>query len=135
MTFDKLLIIGVIAVFVLGPDRLPYYAAQLGQLVRRVRGFASQARERVKDEMGDEFNEVDWRKLDPRQYDPRRIIRDALLDDEPTPAVKPPSTVAAPVSPGGTGAAQDSYYTTMQRSVGAGSLANVPPPPIDSEAT
>lgn len=135
LTFDKLLIIGVIAVFVLGPDRLPYYAAQLGQLVRRVRGFASQARERVKDEMGDEFNEVDWRKLDPRQYDPRRIIRDALLDDEPTPAVKPPSTVAAPVSPGGTGAAQDSYYTTMQRSVGAGSLANVPPPPIDSEAT
>lgn len=136
LTFDKLLIIGVIAVFVLGPDRLPYYAAQLGQLVRKVRGFASQARERVKDEMGDEFNEVDWRKLDPRQYDPRRIIRDALLDDdEPTPTVKPPSTVAAPVGPSGTGPAQDSYYTTMQRSVGTGSLASVAPPPIDSEAT
>nr|WP_237397922.1 twin-arginine translocase TatA/TatE family subunit [Rathayibacter rathayi] len=135
MTFDKLLIIGVIAVFVLGPDRLPHYAAQLGQLVRKVRGFATQARERVKDEMGDEFDEVDWKKLDPRQYDPRRIIRDALLDDDPVPTVKPPSAVAAPVVPGGTGSAQDSYYTTMQRSVGSGTLSSVAPPPIDSEAT
>ncbi|AZZ49218.1 Sec-independent protein translocase TatB [Rathayibacter rathayi] len=135
LTFDKLLIIGVIAVFVLGPDRLPHYAAQLGQLVRKVRGFATQARERVKDEMGDEFDEVDWKKLDPRQYDPRRIIRDALLDDDPVPTVKPPSAVAAPVVPGGTGSAQDSYYTTMQRSVGSGTLSSVAPPPIDSEAT
>jgi sec-independent protein translocase protein TatB len=137
LTFDKLFIIGVIAVFVLGPDRLPHYAAQLGQLVRRVRGFATQARERVKDEMGEEFNEVDWRKLDPRQYDPRRIIRDALLeDDEPTPSVKPPTAVAAPITTGrGTGSSQDSYYTTMQRSAGLGQLSSVAPPPVDSEAT
>ena len=32
--------------------------------------------------MGPEFDEVDWKKLDPRQYDPRRIIREALLDDD-----------------------------------------------------
>ncbi|ALS57883.1 twin-arginine translocase TatA/TatE family subunit [Rathayibacter toxicus] len=136
LTFDKLLIIGVIAVFVLGPDRLPHYAAQLGQLVRKVRGLATQARERVKDEMGDEFNEVDWRKLDPRQYDPRRIIRDALIDDgEPTPTVKPPTAVATPVVPESTGSTQDSYYTTMQQSAGVGALASVAPPPIDMEAT
>ncbi|MWV59439.1 twin-arginine translocase TatA/TatE family subunit [Rathayibacter sp. VKM Ac-2754] len=134
LTFDKLLIIGIIAVFVLGPDRLPHYAAQLGQLVRKVRGYATQARERVKDEMGEEFNEVDWKKLDPRQYDPRRIIRDALLeDDTPAPTVKPPTAVAAPVTT--TAASQDSYYTTMKRSAGAGELATVAPPPVDSEAT
>lgn len=136
LTFDKLLIIGVIAVFVLGPDRLPHYAAQLGQLVRKVRGFATQARERVKDEMGEEFNEVDWRKLDPRQYDPRRIIRDALLEDDPVPTVKPPTAVAAPVTTGGRSTSTvDSYYTTMKRSAGEGRLSAVAPPPIDSEAT
>ncbi|MWV50437.1 Sec-independent protein translocase TatB [Rathayibacter sp. VKM Ac-2803] len=134
LTFDKLLIIGIIAVFVLGPDRLPHYAAQLGQLVRKVRGYATQARERVKDEMGEEFNEVDWKKLDPRQYDPRRIIRDALLeDDTPAPTVKPPTAVAAPVTTAA--ASQDSYYTTMKRSAGAGELSTVAPPPVDSEAT
>ena len=34
LTFDKLLIIAVIAVFLIGPDRLPGYAAQLARLVR-----------------------------------------------------------------------------------------------------
>ncbi|WP_111719304.1 twin-arginine translocase TatA/TatE family subunit [Homoserinimonas sp. OAct 916] len=86
LTFDKLLIIGVIAVFLLGPERLPHYAAQLGRLVRGVRDMANGAKERMREEMGPEFDEVDWKKLDPRQYDPRRIIREALIDDEPAPA-------------------------------------------------
>ncbi len=81
LTFDKLLIILVIAVFLIGPDRLPGYAAQLARLVKTLRGFADGAKDRLRDEMGPEFDEVDWRKLDPRQYDPRRIIREALLDD------------------------------------------------------
>jgi sec-independent protein translocase protein TatB len=83
LTFDKVIIIAVIAVFLIGPDRLPGYAAQLARIVRAVRTMADGAKDRLRDEMGPEFDEVDWTKLDPRQYDPRRIIRDALLDDEP----------------------------------------------------
>lgn len=48
--------------------------------------------------MGEDFDEVDWRTLDPRQYDPRRIIREALLDDAPTPPVKPQSAPMAPAA-------------------------------------
>ena len=81
LTFDKLIIIAVIAVFLIGPDRLPSYAAKLAQLVKQLRGFADGAKDRMREEMGDDFDEVDWRKLDPRQYDPRRIIREALVDD------------------------------------------------------
>ncbi len=88
LTFDKLLIIAIIAVFLIGPDRLPGYAAQLARLVKSLRGMADGAKERMREEMGPEFDEVDWRKLDPRQYDPRRIIREALLDDPP-PASSP----------------------------------------------
>ena len=89
LTFEKLLIIGVIAVFLLGPERLPHYAAQLGRLVRQLRDMANGAKDRMRDEMGPDFDDVDWKKLDPRQYDPRRIIREALLDEEPvtTPTV------------------------------------------------
>jgi sec-independent protein translocase protein TatB len=101
LTFEKLLIIGVIAVFLVGPERLPHYAAQLARLVRSLRDMANGAKERLKDEMGDEFDEVEWRKLDPRQYDPRRIIREALLDDGtgiPHAAIPPASaSAAAPV--------------------------------------
>ena len=38
--------------------------------------------ERMREEMGPEFDEVDWRRLDPRQYDPRRIVMDALRDQQ-----------------------------------------------------
>lgn len=44
--------------------------------------MANGAKDRMREEMGPEFDEVDWQKLDPRQYDPRRIIREALMDDE-----------------------------------------------------
>jgi sec-independent protein translocase protein TatB len=92
LTFDKLLIIGIIAVVVIGPQRLPAAAARLAQLVRSLRTLARTAQDRMRDEMGPDFDDVDWKKLDPRQYDPRRIIREALLEDddeEPEVVVKP----------------------------------------------
>lgn len=96
LTFEKILIIGIIAVFLLGPDKLPHYAAQLGRLVRQLRDMANGAKERLRDEMGPEFDELDWKKLDPRQYDPRRIIREALTEEEP---VKPQSATISRASP------------------------------------
>jgi sec-independent protein translocase protein TatB len=88
LSFEKVLIIAVIAAFLIGPQKLPQYAAQLARMVKSVRRMADSAQQRVRDEMGPDFEELDWRKMDPRQYDPRRIIREALLDDDPV-AVKP----------------------------------------------
>ena len=123
LTFDKLIIIGVIAIFLIGPDRLPGYAAQLARLVRSLRAMADGAKDRMREEMGPEFDEVDWKKLDPRQYDPRRIIREALVDDPP-PTVKPVSSPAArqPYI--------ESAYEQRQRKLGKGRAA-----PFDIEAT
>ena len=126
LTFEKLLIIGVIAVFLLGPERLPHYAAQLGRFVRSVRDFANGAKDRMREEMGPDFDDVDWQKLDPRQYDPRRIIRDALSDADP---------FAEPVKPvvARAGVNENSAYLQRKRKregLGAGE-----PAPFDSEAT
>lgn len=103
LTIEKLLLIGLIAAFVIGPERLPRYAESLANVTKRARDWVSTARTRVKDEMGEDFTDVDWKTLDPRQYDPRRIIREALLDDAPLvkphpmdAAVKTPPVVAAP---------------------------------------
>ena len=126
LTFDKLLIILVIAVFVIGPDRLPGYAAQLARLVRSLRDLANGAKDRMREEMGPEFDEVDWTKLDPRQYDPRRIIRDALLDD-PAPVKPVTATMAAAQRRRGS---RESAYEQRQRKLGNGK-----PAPFDSEAT
>lgn len=89
LTFEKLLVIGILAVFLLGPERLPYYASQLARLVKNLKKMADGAKDRMREEMGPDFDEVDWKKLDPRQYDPRRIIREALAEDVVT-ATAPP---------------------------------------------
>ena len=78
---EKLLILGVIALIVLGPERLPEYAKGLANIIKNLRRMAEGAKDKVKDELGEGFEDVDWRKLDPRQYDPRRIIREALTED------------------------------------------------------
>ncbi len=118
MLFDinggEFLIIVVLALILIGPERLPQYAAQLARLVRRLKSLAADAKERVSDELGPELADVDWSKLDPRQYDPRRIVRDALLDDGPllgepstsrSAATNPASTTPAPTAPAGAGPA------------------------------
>ena len=98
LDMEKLLLIAVLAAFLVGPERLPKLAAGLARFTKKARGWVNDAKSKVKDEMGDELNDIEWRKLDPRQYDPRRIIRDALLDDDgpATPTVVPPVVTATP---------------------------------------
>jgi sec-independent protein translocase protein TatB len=76
-----LLILGVV---ILGPERLPEYAAKLGRLVRQARAMAEGAKGQLREQMGPEFDDINWRQYDPRQYDPRRIVREALLEPSPT---------------------------------------------------
>ena len=126
LTIDKILVIIVIAVFLLGPERIPYYAAQLGRLVRSMRDMANGAKERLREEMGPDFDDVDWKKLDPRQYDPRRIIREALLEDSDD-RVDVPLTI---VQPGG-----ESAYAKRKRLMAESGETQPTIAPFDTEAT
>jgi sec-independent protein translocase protein TatB len=95
---SELIVLALVAMVVLGPEKIPGYTRQLAQLIKKVRGYADTAKERLRQEGGDELADVDWRKLDPRQYDPRKIIRDALFDDE-----VPDASSRAPASAGTSG--------------------------------
>jgi sec-independent protein translocase protein TatB len=77
---NEAVVLLVIAVLVVGPERLPHYAAELARMIKELRRMAAGASAQVRQELGPEFDEAEWRKLDPRQYDPRRIVRDALAD-------------------------------------------------------
>jgi len=120
LTIEKLLLIGIIAVFLIGPDRLPAYSAQFARLIKSLRDMARGAKDRMREELGPDFDELEWKKLDPRQYDPRRIIREALLEDD-TPATPPPP----PPKP-----AIESAYQKRQRYLRQGR-----PAPFDPDAT
>ena len=77
----EFIVLAIVAVLVIGPDRMPEYAAKLAKLVRQVRGMADTAKVQLREQMGSEFDDVDWKQYDPRQYDPRRIVREALMDE------------------------------------------------------
>ena len=113
---EKLIILVIIAAFVLGPERLPQYAKQLANLIKSVRRMAEGAKDQLASELGPEYQDLDWKKLDPRQYDPRRIIREALVED-----LNP----KAPV-----GAGLNQVKTVPAAKLTAGEQA-----PFDSEAT
>ncbi|WP_245627417.1 preprotein translocase subunit TatA [Kribbia dieselivorans] len=84
----------VLAVLILGPERMPQYAAKLAHAVKRMRDMSNSAKEQIKGELGPEFEDVDWRQYDPRRYDPRRIVREALLEPSDDPA-RPTAGVTA----------------------------------------
>jgi sec-independent protein translocase protein TatB len=119
LTIEKLLLIGIIALFLIGPDRLPAYSAQLWRLIRQLRDMASGAKERMRDELGPDFDDMDWKKLDPRQYDPRRIIREALKEDASATSEPEPEPVVI-----------ESAYQRRKRLSGAGK-----PAPFDPDLT
>lgn len=76
----ELIILIVLALLILGPEKLPDYARKMTQWIRHVRQMAEGAKAQFKEETGTDFDEIDWRRYDPRQYDPRRIIKEALAE-------------------------------------------------------
>lgn len=105
----ELIVLLVVIALVVGPERLPQYAQQLGRWARQLRELANAAKARVDSELGDQG--LDWEALDPRQYDPRRIVREALRDDPPPAAPvrntprRYPAAAAAATGPVATGPA------------------------------
>jgi len=90
LTADKLLLIAVLVAILFGPERLPHLAERLGSTVRAFRHHLTSTEQRMRDELGVDIDVDDWKKLDPRRYDPRAIIGRALAPD----AVSATTTVA-----------------------------------------
>lgn len=124
----EFIVLAVIVLVVVGPERLPAYAQQLGRMVRELRKFALGARDQVRAELGPEFDDVDWSKLDPRQYDPRRIVREALSEaweDDPVPAKSPVKPVSGSMA----------AATSLAKNAGGAQSRTTGPAPFDLEAT
>jgi sec-independent protein translocase protein TatB len=86
--FFKLLIIGMIALLVLGPEKLPGLARKLGQWAGRARSVARQLRTQLEQEVMLE---------EERDREKKRKAAAEARPAEPPPA--DPAPTAAPVSP------------------------------------
>lgn len=85
----ELLVLGVLALVVFGPDQLPKAAASAGKWVRQLREMATSARKEIGDSAGLDGLTSDLQAL--RDLHPKRLMASAL--DEPK-AAAPPSATA-----------------------------------------
>ncbi|MDZ5146123.1 Sec-independent protein translocase family protein [Microbacterium testaceum] len=76
--WDKIVLVGILVGLVAGPERLVAWSKTAVQLLGRIRGAYQDGKSNVVGEL-DQFA-PDWRTYDPRQIDPRRIIKSALTD-------------------------------------------------------
>ena len=85
MFFDigplELVALAVIALLVLGPDKLPRYAADAARVLRQVRRMASDAKAEVSRELGPELQDISMTDLNPRSLVRKHLLDPLDLDD------------------------------------------------------
>ena len=72
----ELVVLAIVGLIVLGPDRLPSLAKDAARMIRTLRDLATGARTQLRDELGPEFADVDLRNLNPRTAISRAILGD-----------------------------------------------------------
>ena len=83
MPFDiglgELIGIAIVALIVLGPEKLPRYAADAAKMLRTVRKMASDARTEVTKELGPELSSLG--DMNPRSLIRKHLLEPVDLDD------------------------------------------------------
>ena len=78
-------VIGVLALFVFGPERLPGIAKEAGRTLRKLRMQLKGMTDDLRTELGPELGDLDLASLHPKEF-----VRRHLFEDEPEPVVAGP---------------------------------------------
>jgi sec-independent protein translocase protein TatB len=68
LSITKLLVLGLVALVIFGPDQLPRIAAQAGRALRDLRQIAENAKADLAEGLGPEFRDFDINDLNPRHF-------------------------------------------------------------------
>ena len=80
LNFTKLLVLGVIALIVFGPERLPAMAAQAGRALRELRRLLDGAKSELRENLGPELSQFDIADLNPRHFVRKHLIEEVTGD-------------------------------------------------------
>jgi sec-independent protein translocase protein TatB len=133
----EFLLLLVLAVILFGPERLPDLARKAARVLRYLRTVAGSAQQQLSKELGPEFENVDFRDLNPKAF-----VQKHLLDDIEPVIADVKSEVTDVGKTINSSAADFSNSTTKDRSPGGPQdvVAGVTPSrpgttPFDLEAT
>ena len=77
----EFIVLALVGIVVLGPDRLPQFARDAARMLRTLRDMATGARQQLREELGPEFADLDLRNLNPRTAVQRAVFGDEELPD------------------------------------------------------
>jgi sec-independent protein translocase protein TatB len=103
----------LLAVVLVGPDRMPGYARDAARLLKRLRVMADEATKDLREEMGPEFKDLDPRQLHPKTLIQKHIIEPAWADEEPSSSVTPVAPAQPPTTGGSPSPVQPPAMTTV----------------------
>jgi sec-independent protein translocase protein TatB len=118
--FSEILLIFVLGLVVLGPEKLPRVAAQVGRWIGRARGMARQFREQLEEEV----NLEEARKARPPAV---TATPPPVMTATPAPATSLPTDSTAPE---GTATAPSPPWESTTAASTTPSTDTIPPPPI-----
>lgn len=76
----ELIALAVLAMIVVGPEKLPRYAAEAARVLHRLRAAANSARADVRRELGPGFEDLSLRDLTPRNLVAKHLLDPIDLD-------------------------------------------------------
>ncbi|MFZ0323930.1 MAG: sec-independent translocase [Actinomycetes bacterium] len=80
--FFEFVALGVLALLIFGPDKLPKVAADAARMLRELRGMATGAKRELTEALGPEFDDLkDLGSLNPRTFVKKNFL-DVLNDDD-----------------------------------------------------
>ncbi|MGX1915410.1 sec-independent translocase [Streptomyces phaeochromogenes] len=74
----ELMTLGIIAVLVFGPDKLPKVIQDLTGVIRKVRAFSDDAQREIREELGPEFKDIGFEDLNPKTFIRKQLDSDEL---------------------------------------------------------
>jgi sec-independent protein translocase protein TatB len=90
MFFDfgagELIGLAILAMILIGPERLPNFAVDAAKFVKRIREMASKATEELKENLGPGFEDLKPTDLNPKSFIKKQLSNVLDDDDDESPA-------------------------------------------------
>lgn len=77
----EVLLLGVLAVIIFGPEKLPELAKKAARIVAYLRRIGDDARSQLREELGPEFDDLRLADLNPKTFVQRHILNPTEIDD------------------------------------------------------
>ena len=87
--------LAILAMLLVGPERLPKLAAQAAQMVKKMRGLASTATAELRENLGPGFEDLQPKDLNPKTF-LKKQVSDLLDEEKPKPKVNRPVAMIDP---------------------------------------